>query len=117
MIGARELAVSGQERGTAIAAELRVARDDGEALDPGLGDDHAVERITVKRRQTAHRLGVLEPDRQRNDAQPGGATRDRLGGSQAPERLLDGPSATTSRTIRPLARTPSTKTSASATTE
>ena len=68
--------------GNGVLPEDRIRGQDGEVFDPGLGDQHPVERIAVGSGQGARRQGMLHGDRKGFEP----------GFPQKPGKILDGDS-------------------------
>jgi hypothetical protein len=58
---------SGGKEGDVVGGETAIARDNRQALELGLGDQHPVEGVPVVERQVACGEGVFEADLQRRE--------------------------------------------------
>ena len=72
----------------AVVGDLGIGRDHGEAFEPSLRDDHAVERITVQRRQPCSLARMAGADRQLDEASASSASSRSSGTTSLPIAAL-----------------------------
>lgn len=58
----RRRSVSGIDQVDLVTTEQLISGDEGRCLEPGLGDEHAVEGVAMVRRQRRRQFGMVSRD-------------------------------------------------------